>query len=184
PIKAAAVGDDELHGEPINHYALKLQVPPSLITSWGYLPQAGFVARVTDVKFDATPAAADAAPGIVAVSANPSILAEVNEPSTNRSPAYPLRNFLTVDISTRGLIETASVRELAKKKEGGIKMAAWQEELLASSKAAKRPDRVHLYHREDVEVGSELDTELRTEVGAEWKLAFRAAWVGDNLLKL
>src|SRR5262245_22709450 len=151
-IKAAAVADDELHNEPIAHYALKLMVDPSLITSWGYLPQTGFVANVTDVKFDGEPVqAAGGAKGILAVSANP---------YTNRSPAYPLKNFLDISLATRGLSATASMSELAKKKEGGIKLAAWQENLLTSSKQAHRPDLIRLLQRPQVDEESELGLEL------------------------
>src|SRR5262249_56842275 len=91
---------------------------------------------------------------------------------------------LDISLATRGLAATTSMSELAKKKEGGIKLAAWQENVLTSSKQAHRPDLVRLLQRPQVDEESDLGLELRNEVGADWKLAFRADWLNDNMLKL
>jgi hypothetical protein len=117
--KLAVDGEKAPTAEEISTFYLKLLVDPRYITSWGHFRGTGFTAEVAnrDVAGDIKQMADGVTTDIrLAVSSNPSILAEIPNPRyMRRSPAYSLQalgNGFALGSSTLNLSKTTYFENL------------------------------------------------------------------------
>jgi hypothetical protein len=152
--KAAPIQD-------VASFTLKLMVDPRFITSWGHFRGAGFASNVPDLainvqkKAEVLEAFGEVGGGAaakkeirLAVSADPNIQNELPVQRYMRfSPAYALGKLAPgygIADSTVGMKATSPHTQLQKAKTDGIKLAAWEENLLAASSTAREPEFVQI----------------------------------------
>jgi hypothetical protein len=152
PQAIAPAGFNAVRAEDLAGFGLKLLVDPRYITSWGHFQGSAFNAVAKDRnQINAIRTAADGTetPIRLAVSANPSIVAELpNHRYMYRSPAYNLGKLartMEVGSDVENLKKSFNDEYLTKNK-GAIQAAFVENELKADLEGAKEPAFVQLMY--------------------------------------
>jgi hypothetical protein len=188
PLPTRPAADQEIPTVPIAMSALRLRVDPRYITSWGHFANVSFAGNVVDRKLDGASAGAADTMIRMAVSSNPSILAELPEQAYKyASPANSLtgslRDTFGFDQAQVGLASSAATKELRSKM--GVGAALWVKHMTGGESMtetiARNPDFVKLTVAYlPARAGADIEEDTLEPV-----VVFRADWRSDkNALKL
>lgn len=155
-IKFAADGETatQLGTTEIAAFALRLQVDPRYITSWGFFRSSGFTVNVPNRNLNGEiRQAADGADEKItlAVSSVQPVLQEIPQKRyQQRSPAYALpatmRDWFAVGSSNLNLKSTADISRLTNNAADGIKLVGFEKNLLTAAKGGNEPEFVQLLY--------------------------------------
>jgi hypothetical protein len=148
-IKPAAY--DSVRAEDVSSFALKLLIDPRYITSWGHFQGKGFSARVPDRNLNnkiRLAANGEEVKVRLAVSSNPSILAELPEKAHRyRSPAFSLGKMAkSFDVGAGNLNLAQSLDHQYLVKNRGIIQAAFVENQIKVDDRLKEPNFVQVQY--------------------------------------
>jgi len=183
--------------EDIVTATVKLLVDPREITSWGHFSNSAFAARVADRNLRGkVQLAADGKNErmlSMALSSNPSILEALPyHEYLAMSPAltlHDLKNNFGMERSNLNLINSAAYKELADLKAKGVKLVAWQDNMVVAAKGGNEPTYIQLDttgapdYTPGVSPGDGL-IELLPEGQNPARGYLRVDWRGDQIIKL
>jgi hypothetical protein len=198
PKKEVPIGAPwrNFRSEDIVTATVKLLVDPHDITSWGHFSNTAFAARVTDRNLRGKEQlAADGKSDrvlLMALSANPSVLGALQyHEYLAISPALPLhslKNNFGPDRGNLNLNVSAAYKELNELKNKGVKLVAWQDNMLIAGKGAREPAYVQIDPAEAPAYGPMLYADGAAElfrVGQNPARAYlRVDWRDEQIIKL
>ncbi|HYV37165.1 MAG TPA: hypothetical protein VE988_15775 [Gemmataceae bacterium] len=203
PMKEVPIGAGwkDFRSEDIVSATVKLLVDPREITSWGHFSGSSFVSRVADRDLRGkVQLAADGKSErtlLMSLSSNPSVLETLPyHEYLGLSPALSLHGLKTDFGLERGnlnLKNSKAYKDLSDLKTKGVKLAAWQDTMLASTKGGVEPAFVQLLPAPvlpslQVAPGVGVDANGQPEmlpVGQNPARGYvKVDWVGSQVVKL